>query len=183
MRLSCTTSTPLRTGLAATACAFAVLLQPLAVHAQEHVRGAADTESLFTSPDPTLHANKQVALRIVRDLLEAGHWHRAGEYLTERYIQHNPNAASGRAAVVDYFVNVRKVQPRPVPERISTPITAVIAEGDLVTVMYPRVVRDRQDPGRSYTTTWYDTWRIVGGKADEHWDPALKGESPDIAPR
>lgn len=183
MRLSCTTSSPLRASLAAAVCAFTLLLQPLDAQAQEPVRGAADAESLFTSPDPKLHANKQVAYRIVRDLLEAGHWHRAGDYLTERYIQHNPNAASGRAAVVDYFVNVRKVQPRPVPERISTPITAVIAEGDLVTVMYPRVVRDRQDASRSYATTWYDTWRIVGGKADEHWDPALKSESPDVAPR
>jgi predicted SnoaL-like aldol condensation-catalyzing enzyme len=23
-----------------------------------------------------------------------------------------------------------------------------------------------------YSTTWFDTWRFVDGKADEHWDPA-----------
>ena len=29
------------------------------------------------------------------------------------------------------------------------------------------------DPeGDTYTTTWFDTWRFVDGKADEHWDPA-----------
>jgi predicted SnoaL-like aldol condensation-catalyzing enzyme len=22
-----------------------------------------------------------------------------------------------------------------------------------------------------YSTTWFDTWRFVDGKADEHWDP------------
>jgi predicted SnoaL-like aldol condensation-catalyzing enzyme len=151
--------------------------------AQDAVSAAADAESLFASPDPKLHANKQVAYRIIRELLEAGQWQRAGELLTERYTQHNPNAASGRAAVVNYFVNVLKVQPRPIPARIKTPIVAVLAEGDLVTVMYPRVVRDRQDPARTYTTTWYDTWRIRDGKADEHWDPALKGEAPDLSSR
>lgn len=29
-------------------------------------------------------------------------------------------------------------------------------------------------------TTWYDTWRIRDGKADEHWDAAVKSESPDV---
>ena len=38
------------------------------------VTGVADPESLFTSPAPKLHANKQVVLHIVRDLLEANHW-------------------------------------------------------------------------------------------------------------
>ena len=28
------------------------------------------------------------------------------------------------------------------------------------------------DPSKSYTSTWFDTWRFVNGKADEHWDPA-----------
>lgn len=148
------------------------------VHAQAAVVPSQNAEALFTSPDPQLHANKQVAYRIIRDLLESGHWDQADRYLTERYIQHNPNAQSGRAAVVAYFTDVLKTQPRAIPERISTPIVAVMAEGDLVTVLYPRTVNGPQ--GR-YTTTWYDTWRIRDGKADEHWDPALKGEAPDLS--
>jgi hypothetical protein len=35
--------------------------------AQAPVVGSRDPESLFTSPDPKLHANKQVVLHIVRD--------------------------------------------------------------------------------------------------------------------
>ncbi|MBO9170787.1 hypothetical protein [Rhizobium sp. L245/93] len=31
-----------------------------------------------------------------------------------------------------------------------------------------------KDPSKSYTTTWFDSWRFVDGKADEHWDPATK---------
>ncbi|WAC71617.1 hypothetical protein OU995_18780 [Roseateles sp. SL47] len=76
---------------------------------------------------------------------------------------------------VRFFTETLGEKPQPLSPSLRTPILAVIAEGDLVTVLYPRVVRTEQG---AYTTTWYDTWRIVGGKADEHWDPALKGESP-----
>src|SRR3954453_13327686 len=70
---------------------------------QAPVAGAADPEALFTSPDPKLQANKQVALHIVRDLLEANHWDEAEKYLTKEYITHNPNVAPGRDPVVSFF--------------------------------------------------------------------------------
>src|SRR5262245_33921649 len=73
---------------------FVAMLALSPVHAQEPVVGVADPESLFKSPDPKLNANKQVVYGIFRDLLEANHWELADKYLTERYIQHNPNAAS-----------------------------------------------------------------------------------------
>lgn len=143
-------------------------------HAQESVIAAADKDALFTSPDPKLHANKQVVYHIMRDLLEAGHWDKAEEFLTERYIQHNPNVASGRAAVVTFFTEVLKVEKKPVQEKLATPVVFVTAEGDLVTVGILREEQDPKDPSKTYTTTWYDTWRIVDGKADEHWDSAIK---------
>ena len=142
--------------------------------AQEAVVGAGDAEALFTSPDPKLHANKQVVYRVVRELLEANHWELAEDLITERYIQHNPNAVSGRAGVVAYFTRVLKRAPTPIPARIRTPIVAVTAEGDLVTVLYPRVLPDKADPSKTYSTTWFDTWRIKDGKIDEHWDPATR---------
>lgn len=58
-------------------------------------------------------------------------------------------------------------------------IVAVIAEGDLVTVIYPRTIKDLAAPGGAYVTAWFDTWRIENGKAAEHWDPALLNEAPD----
>lgn len=140
--------------------------------AQEAVTVAPDVEALFTSPDPQLHANKQVVYEIIRVLLEAGQWDRADEYLTERYIQHNPNAASGRAGVVTFFTEVLKVEPKPVADRLSSKVAFVTAEGDIVTVGFVREETDAD--GQPYTTTWYDTWRMLDGKADEHWDPALK---------
>lgn len=154
--------------------AAALFLVGPVVQAQDAVIPVRDAEPLFTSPDPRLHANKQVVYHIIRNLLESGRWDQAGFFLTDRYVQHNPNAASGLANVVHYFVNVLKVQPKPLPERITTPIVAVMAEGDLVTVLYPRTVNG---PAGQYTTTWFDTWRIRDGKADEHWDPALKDQA------
>jgi len=140
-----------------------------------------DPESLFTSSDPKLNANKQVALKIVKELLEAGHWDRAPQYLTDAYIQHNPLAASGLKAVMHYFVDVAKVQPKPIPAKMQTKVVAVTAEGDYVTVSFVREMKDPKDPAKSYTTTWFDMWRFKDGKADEHWDPATLPPAPPPA--
>ena len=145
------------------------------VLAQEPVTGVANAEALFTSPDPHLNRSKQAAYHIMRDLLEAGHWELADKWLTERYIQHNPNAASGREGVVYYFTKVLKVQPKPIPAKLTQPVVAVVAGGDYVVVVTPRIVKDPKDPTKTYTTSWFDMWRFVAGKADEHWDPATKG--------
>ena len=146
--------------------AAALLAGSVSLHAQETVVSATDPEALFHSSDPKLNTNEQAAYHIVRDLLEAGHWELADNYLTERYIQHNPNAASGRAGVVKYFTEVRKVKPVPIPERMKTKVVSVVAEGDLVVVAYVRELKD--------ATTWFDMWRFKDGKADEHWDPATR---------
>jgi predicted SnoaL-like aldol condensation-catalyzing enzyme len=139
--------------------------------AQAPVVGVADPESLFTSSDPKLHANKQVVLHIVRDLLEANHWDQAEKYLTKEYIQHNPNVASGRDPVVNFFSS-RKPSPIPDARSWKTRVVSVVAEKDLVVVAFVREERDPRDPAKTYTTTWFDMWRIKDGKADEHWDGA-----------
>jgi predicted SnoaL-like aldol condensation-catalyzing enzyme len=141
-------------------------------HAQDPVVAASNPDALFTSSDPKLHKNKQAAYHIVKDLLEAGHWDQADKYITERYIQHNPNAASGRDGVVKFFTEVLKVKPKPIPEKMATKVVSVVAEGDLVVVAFVREMKDAKDPSKTYTTTWFDMWRFKDGKADEHWDPA-----------
>ena len=155
-------------------CLLATFGGVSAALAQEAVVEAKDKDGLFTSRDPVLNANKQVVYHIMKDLLEAGQWGEADKYLSERYLQHNPNVPSGRASVVGFFTQVLKVEPKPVPEKMATPVVFVNAEGDLVTVATVRTEKDPKDPSKTYTTTWYDTWRIVDGKADEHWDAAVK---------
>ena len=160
--------------LSAIALSIGLLLSATIVHAQERVVPAADPDALFTSPDPTLNANKQVAYKIVKELLEAGHWERADLYLTDRYIQHNPLAASGRDGVVKFFTEVLKVKPKPIAEKLQSKIVSVVAEGDLVVVSYVREHKDPKDSSKTYTTTWFDMWRFKDGKADEHWDNQTK---------
>jgi predicted SnoaL-like aldol condensation-catalyzing enzyme len=155
-----------------TLLALVALTSSLPLLAQEPVVGAADPESLFVHADPVLHRNKQSALHIMRELLQCNQWNRAGEWITERYLQHNPNAKSGLKGVVYFFTEVMKRKPEPDCGKLTTPVVAVTAEGDYVTVMIARTLPDPRDPVKSYTTSWFDTWRFVDGKADEHWDPA-----------
>ena len=132
------------------------------VFAQAPVTGAADPESLFTDEDPVLHANKQIVLHVVRDLLEANHWSDAPQYISERYIQHNPNVASGLAPVMKFFGSRT---PGVIPDRSSwkTKVVAVLADGDLVTVATARELPDPRNAGKTYTTAWFDMWRIKDG--------------------
>jgi predicted SnoaL-like aldol condensation-catalyzing enzyme len=146
---------------------FALGVSP--VVAQAPVVGSPNPEALFTSPDPKLHANKQVVLHIMRDLLEANHWEDAPKYLTKEYIQHNPNIASGLDPVMKFF-GKRPSSPIPDAKSWRTKIVSVVAENDLVVVGVVRELPDPRAPGKTYTTTWFDMWRIRDGKADEHWD-------------
>src|SRR5262245_9358698 len=141
--------------------------QPLL--AQAPVVGSPDPESLFTSPDPKLHANKQVVLQIMRDLHEAGHWDDAPKYLTKEYIQHNTNVASGLETVIKSY-DERDSRPIRDGNRRRTKIVAGTSYGDRVVVDIVRELPDPRTLGKTYTTTRFDMWRMKDGKADEHWD-------------
>jgi predicted SnoaL-like aldol condensation-catalyzing enzyme len=150
-----------------------LLLNGLVSFAQSPVVAAPDPDALFTSSDEKLHRNKQAAYHIVKDLLECNHWDQAHKYIDKGYIQHNPNAADGLDAVVKFFVDIIKVKPTPIPEKMKTKVVSVVAEGDLVTVAFVKEEKHART-GEKYTTTWFDQWRFVDGKAIEHWDGALK---------
>ena len=148
----------------------AVCLAGAVAFTQEPVVPAINVEALFKDNNPKLNENKQVAYHIVRDLLQCKRWNQADKWLTERYIQHNPVIPSGRAAIVKLFG--KGPAPETCDEKINAPIVAVLADGDLVTVV--TVASPKDANGQPYTTTWFDMWRIVDGKADEHWDPMIK---------
>ena len=134
------------------------------------VTGADDPTALFTDKDPVLNRNKQAAMHIVIDLLEAGHWSEADKWLTERYIQHNPGFSSGRETIMKAF-GARPGGPLPATLKdAKTKVVAVLAQGDLVCVATVKVQPDPREAGKTYTTTHFDMWRFVDGKADEHWD-------------
>jgi len=162
--------------------AAALLLAASAVHAQEsqppmtatppHV--ATDHAALLASPDPKLAANKKLVYDMYRIVLQAGIWERAGEFIRDDYLQHNPNAGQGLAGVQDY---IRKTRPeRPIEDKLELPLINLIAEGDNVMTAFVRPEKDAA--GATYYSTWFDLYRIQDGKIAEHWDPMLKSDKP-----
>jgi len=149
--------------------AFVALFAGAVAFAQEPVKPADDVDALFKDKNKKLNEMKQAAYHIEKDLLQCNHWDEADKWLTERYIQHNPMVGSGRAGVVKFFGTRPKTA---TCDKLTAPVVAVLADGDVVTVV---TVSNRKDKnGNPYTTTWFDMWRMVSGKADEHWDPATK---------
>ena len=150
-------------------CLASLLLVSTAFAQHAPVTGSLNPEALFTSQDHKLNRNKKATLHIVRDLLEAGHWEDAPKYLTERYTQHHPGVPSGLAPLMRFFAAMPKTA-IPGPNEWKTKVVSVVAEGDLVVVATVRELKDAT--GKPYTTTWFDMWRFVDGRADEHWDGA-----------
>lgn len=65
-------------------------------------------KSLLQSNDPKLALNKKIVYDFWREVLEAGHMELTGNYMTETYIQHNPNVPTGRQGFIDFFSKIRK---------------------------------------------------------------------------
>ena len=162
--------------------AAALLLTASAVHAQEQKppmtatppQVATDHSALLASPDPRLAANKKLVYDMYRIVLQAGLWERAGEFIRDDYVQHNPQAGQGLAGVQDY---IRKTRPhRDIKNTLELPLIDLIAEGDKVLTAFVRPEKDAS--GATYYSTWFDLYRIEDGKIAEHWDPMLKSDAP-----
>ena len=140
--------------------------------AQLPVKPLASQDKLLKSDNQTLERNKKLVYDMWREFLEGGHLELAEKYFDESYMQHNPNAATGRKAVVDFFSKFSK--PQQIVDTIKSSVVAIIAEGDLVMLSFVREMPDPIDKSKKYTTTWFDLFRIENGKIAEHWDCAEK---------
>jgi predicted SnoaL-like aldol condensation-catalyzing enzyme len=136
------------------------------------VKPLTSQDKLLKSDNLTLEHNKKLVYDMWREFLEGRHLDVAEKYFDENYMQHNPNAATGRKAVVDFFSKFSK--PQPIVDTIKSSVVAIIAEGDLVMLSFVRELPDPNDKSKKYTTTWFDMFRIENGKIAEHWDCAEK---------
>lgn len=149
--------------------ALVMLTAPAAAHAP--VKPNPNHEEMLESDDPQLERNKRLAYDTWRIVVEARQMDRADEFIHQDYIQHNPNAVTGLEGMKKYF---RKLgDPQPVKDRVQRPIVSIVAEGNYVVMTF---VDEREDPetGETYTTTWFDMFRIEDGKIAEHWDSARR---------
>jgi predicted SnoaL-like aldol condensation-catalyzing enzyme len=152
-------------------CWIAVICTGLA-HAQVPPTAAPDQAALLKSADPQLAANKKLVFDMWRAIIQGGHIELAPKYFTEGYIQHNPNVATGRDAMVAFMKGSRPV--RPIEPTITFPVIAIMAEGDLVMLATVSYSPDPEAPGHKYAGTHFDMFRIEDGKIAEHWDSVAK---------
>jgi predicted SnoaL-like aldol condensation-catalyzing enzyme len=144
-------------------------LMALGAQAQVPPAAAPDQLAMLKSSDPVLARNKRRVFDFWRIVFEGGHMERAPEFMTEEYIQHNPNVQSGRQMFIDTIGKVRK--PKPIEPMIKVPVVAITADRDIVTVSTVRKVRDKAQPDHIYYMTWFDMFRLNDkGLIAEHWD-------------
>lgn len=149
-------------------CLLLVIVTVEPALAQVRVEAHPNQHVLLTSDDPQLAANKKLVYDFYRNVIVAHQVETADEFMAEDYIQHAPMIATGRAPFVDFFSKLPK---KPVPDEIDG-LVAIIAEGDLVSVFLRRECRDPFSPDKTYTSTWYDMFRVNNGLVVEHWDYA-----------
>lgn len=127
--------------------------------------------AMLESDDPQLAANKKLVWDMWRTLLNASHIDRAGEFIRQDYMQHNPMANTGLEGMQNFFRAMGRT-PIDIPEAIPEGVVDVVAEGDTVVIFFPRNYTD--SCGRDYTGTWFDAFRIEDGLIVEHWDAATR---------
>jgi predicted SnoaL-like aldol condensation-catalyzing enzyme len=150
---------------------FLALSFPSTLKAEVPVTPHPDQATLLMSSEPLLAQNKTLVYDFFRVVLRGWRLERTGEFLAEDYIQHNPNVKTGRQGFIDFFSQVSGGRTRPIPAQLEG-LVMVTAEGDYVTLAF---VDSRKDSsGASYTTTWFDMFRVVNGQIVEHWDNAVK---------
>jgi predicted SnoaL-like aldol condensation-catalyzing enzyme len=131
--------------------------------------------AMLASADPLLANNKRVVFDTWRQIPEGGREELAAIYLDETYIQHNPNATTGRAGFVEYFT---KRPDSSIETFLEDPIVALLAEEDLVMQVLEEERPNPNKPGDIYKVAWFDVFRVHNGLLIEHWDAAAKGELP-----
>ncbi len=131
---------------------------------------AADHAALLAGADPRLERNKRLCYDMYRTVLQAGRADRIPDFIGARYVQHNPNVASGPEALAAFIRGSRPE--RDIRPTIELPLVAIVAERDMVQFTFVRTEQDAD--GTAYHSSWFDLFRIEDGRIVEHWDPALK---------
>lgn len=138
--------------------------------AQVDVTVHPNQQVLLKSDDPQVAANKKLVFDFWVRVLQAGDVSVIPQYVDENYIQHNPNVPTGRAPFTAFIKSLNR-SGVPVKDYIED-LVMITAERDMVTLAFRVERKHPKDPGKTYTTTWFDMFRIEGGKIAEHWDSA-----------
>ena len=81
-------------------------------------------------------------------------------YMGSRYVQHNPEAGDGPAAVINFVHDLRRKNPE-----VRLEIKRIFGEGDFV-ITHSHLILRPDDPGLALA----DFFLLENGKVVEHWD-------------
>ena len=111
-----------------------------------------------------------------REVLYAGHFELAPKYQAENYIQHNPNANTGRAGFVEFFTGLGRKPMNPIPKMMPAEQMPVVsgAKGDYVWLIFEHEDKDPRNAANTYHYNSFDVLRIENGHVQEHWDSTQK---------
>ena len=139
--------------------------------AQLPVEAHPQPQELLPSDDPVLAANKKLVFDFWREVLQAHHVDRAPRVSRRRLHPAQPE---------------RRDRPRRI-HGVLRPIAAGAGQGDdrrsrphrrgsatSSCSAFRRELPDLAREGQTYTTTWFDMFRIADGKIVEHWDYGTK---------
>ncbi len=130
---------------------------------------------------PAEQANLAITEEWWRTVLMGGRIDQAEEYMTEGYIQHNPDINTGRDGFIEFFSSfVDPENPRPIPEDFP-PTDVKFAKGDYVVFVWERQGED-PNSGEPYDYSFFDVVRLEDGRLAEHWDSVFRSTPPPGAP-
>jgi predicted SnoaL-like aldol condensation-catalyzing enzyme len=104
--------------------------------------------------------NKKIVVQFYNAALNEKDWDKTVKFIGNRYVQHNPNAASGPEGFKAHIDNLKKNFPQNHGD-----IKKIFATDDLVAI-HVHVKRKPEDRGYAVV----DMFRLENGKVVEHWD-------------
>ncbi len=122
-----------------------------------------------------LEANKKLVLDMWHEVIDGRNIDAARKYMSTDYKQNSPSAPDGVEALIEFlhteFPDSEPLEPGTYP---LTKFEFVIAEDDLVQLMFQRELPSHKDPTKLTKVWWYDTYRIKDGLIVEHWDSMME---------
>lgn len=126
---------------------------------------ANQQEAWLQDSNPEDAADKRLVYDFWRKVLVARDVDAAMELMHEDYIQHNPNFPTGRAGILGFLSQMETLETMP----YIADLVAITADAGYVTMAFKREMENPND-GSTYTTTWFDMFRVDGDVIVEHWD-------------